>query len=98
MSNTHITECCGILDNLLPGDIVLADHGFNIQVLVSEKHASAKIPNSTRGKKQLSPYEVANTRKIVSVRIHVEWVIGSIRNKYRLISFNSPVPISLLIQ
>ena len=96
VSDTHITDHCGILENLLPGDIVLADRGFDIKILEGEKHAKAEIPDSTRGKKQLSAAEVSNTRKIASVRIHVERVIGSIRNKFKIISFNSAVPVSLL--
>ena len=28
-SDKHITEECGILNNLIPGDMVLADRGFN---------------------------------------------------------------------
>ena len=31
VSDKHLTESCGILDKLLPGDLVLADRGFNVQ-------------------------------------------------------------------
>ena len=30
VSDKYITERCGILDKLLPGDLVLADRGFTI--------------------------------------------------------------------
>ena len=30
VSDRHLTEHCGILNYLLPGDVVLADHGFDI--------------------------------------------------------------------
>ena len=30
VSDRHLTEHCGILDHLLPGDLVLADRGFNV--------------------------------------------------------------------
>ena len=30
VSDKHLTEHCGILNYLLPGDVVLADHGFDI--------------------------------------------------------------------
>ena len=33
-SDKHITENCGILSNLLPGDEVLADHGFTVSETV----------------------------------------------------------------
>ena len=31
VSDKHLTENCGILKNLLPNDIVLADRGFDVQ-------------------------------------------------------------------
>lgn len=31
VSNVHLTENCGILENLLHGDLVIADRGFKIQ-------------------------------------------------------------------
>ena len=67
-----LTENCGILTNLLPNDIVLADRGFDIHESASLYYAKVKIPAFTRGKKQLPPFEVENTRRIASVRIHVE--------------------------
>ena len=89
-----ITENCNIMDNLLPGDIVLADRGFTVSDVVALNHGTLKIPDFTRGKKQLHPREVENTRKIASVRIHVERVIGLVRNRFRIM--NGPVPLSIL--
>lgn len=71
-SQTNTTENCGILDRLLPGDVVLADRGFNIQDSVSIYCAKLHVPSGTKGEKQLSPEEVESTRKIANVRIHVE--------------------------
>ena len=31
VSNKHLTENSGILDHLTPGDVILADRGFDIQ-------------------------------------------------------------------
>jgi len=31
VSDKHLTENCGLLSNLIPGDFVLANQGFNIQ-------------------------------------------------------------------
>ena len=35
VSDKHITENCGILDHLLPGDQVLADRGFTIKEIIA---------------------------------------------------------------
>ena len=94
-SDKSITENCGILKNLPPGDVVLADRGFDIQDSVACYYAEIKLPDFTKGKKQLAPLEVENTRKIASVRIHVERVIGNVRRKYSMLQ--STLPIDYLI-
>jgi len=91
VSDLFVTENCGILDNLLPGDIVLADRGFTVYELVAMKYASLNIPAFTRGLKQLHPVEIERTRKIASVRIHVERVIGLLRNKYSILGHRVPI-------
>ena len=73
----HLTENCGLLQNLLPGDYVLANRGFDIQDSCALYCAEVKLPAFTRGKKQLSAINVENNRRIASVRIHVERVITS---------------------
>ncbi len=47
--------------------------------------ASLQIPAFTKGRKQLSAYEVADTRKIANLHIHVERVIGLVRRKYQIL-------------
>lgn len=91
VSDRHITEHCGLLDNLLPGDVVLADRGFNISESVGFYCARLHIPAFTRGKKQLSAEEVESTRKLANVRIHVERVIGLIRNKFVILKSILPI-------
>lgn len=85
VSDKQITIESGLLKNLLPGDIVLADRGFNIGDSVGFYCASLQIPAFTKGRKQLSAYEVADTRKIANLRIHVERVIGLVRRKYQIL-------------
>ena len=67
VSDKQITEESGLLQNLLPGDVVLADRGFNIEDRVGFYCASLQMPAFTRGKKQLSAYDVEQTRKIANV-------------------------------
>ncbi|CAL4145287.1 unnamed protein product, partial [Meganyctiphanes norvegica] len=93
-SDKQITEECGILDNLLPDDIVLADRGFDVAESIGLRCAQLKTPAFTKGKKQLSAMDVEQTRKVAHVRIHVERVIGLVRNKYTILQ--NRVPINLL--
>ena len=75
-SDKHLTEKCGFLDVLSPGDLILADRGFNIAETLGSCSASLKIPAFTKGRSQLSALDVESTRGLAAVRIHVERVIG----------------------
>ena len=57
--------------------------------------AQLHISAFTKGKQQLSALEVENTRTIANVRIHVERVIGSVRQRYTILQ--GTVPIDFLI-
>ena len=91
VSDKYLTENSGLLRRLLPGDIVLADRGFDIADSVGFYQACLHIPAFTRGKKQLSAKEVEETRKIANVRIHVERVIGLVRRKYSILQGILPI-------
>jgi len=91
VSDNRMTQECGILEQLLPGDLVLADRGFDVQEEVNFYCAELKIPAFTKGKSQLSAYEVEDTRKLANVRIHVERVIGVLRQKYRILHDKMPM-------
>ena len=93
-SDKHIVEKSGLLNHLVPGDIIMADRGFNIADDVAFYHAKLVIPDFTKGRKQLHPLEVENTRKIASVRIHVERVIGLVVRKFRV--FDGEIPLEFL--
>ena len=54
VSDKYITDHCGMLDHLIPGDVVLADRGFDISDSVGTMHAQLHIPAFTKGKTQLS--------------------------------------------
>ena len=95
VSDKHLTENCGILRKLLPGDVMLANRGFDISESVGMMQASLQIPAFTKGKSQLSALEVENTRTIANVHIHVERVIGCVRQKYSIL--RGTLPIDFLI-
>ena len=87
----YLTESCGILDDLLPGDQVLADCVFTIKKIVALRSAEVKLPPFKRGKKQLSKLEVDTSRQLSRVRIHVERVIGFLRQKYTMLESTLPI-------
>lgn len=48
-SDKFITEDCGILEKIEPGDLVMADRGFLIEEFLHPLGASLKIPIFTKG-------------------------------------------------
>ena len=91
VSDKHLTEECGLLNKLIPGDVILADRGFDIKDSVGLYCATIKIPAFTKGKKQLDGIEVEQTRRIANLRIHVERVIGNVRKKYSVLNATQPI-------
>lgn len=94
VSDKTITTNSNLLQNLHPGDVIMADRGFLIKEYVTLFGVDVKIPAFTRGRKQLHLTELEKTRNIVHCRIHVERVIGSLREKYRIL--HDSLPISLM--
>ena len=79
ISDREITEKCGFLDKLVPGDDVMADRGFTIRELLALIGCTLNMPPSTK-EKPLSKKETTKTRRIARERIHVERVIGRLKN------------------
>ena len=48
-SDKFLTENCGFLEKLLPGDMVMADRRFTISESVGLKQAKLEIPAFTKG-------------------------------------------------
>ncbi|XP_008184858.1 uncharacterized protein LOC103309919 [Acyrthosiphon pisum] len=84
----------GSISFISEGDVVLADRGFTISESVGFHCATLKTPGFTKGLPQLHPCTIEETRKIASVRIHVERVIGLTRSKFKIL--NGPVQITTL--
>ncbi len=74
--SNRIMENSGFLDKLLPGDILLADQGFDTKESVGTMCAEVRTPAFTKGRQQLDTKDVKETRAIAHLRIHVERVIG----------------------
>ena len=93
VSDKIITQKSGFLDKICAYDAIMADRGFNIVDDLAIRCATLEVPAYTRGK-QLSIAEVEKTRQLARVRIHVERVIGLLRNKYTILQ--NTLPISLI--
>ena len=61
----------GLIDKLDTGDAVMADRGFNIADLLSSKGITVNIP-PRKTSEQLDNVELVETRRIASLRIHIE--------------------------
>ena len=90
-SDKHVTNNSGFLNKLSPGDVVLADRGFDIHEYVGVMDAEVKIHSFTKGGQQLPAVDVESSRSIAHVRIHVERVIGLLRNKCTILQDTIPV-------
>lgn len=89
-SDRFITENSGYLDLISAGDEVMADRGFLIRDLLTERRATLVIPPFTRkckwGKgKRLNSADIQKTRTIAKLRIHVERAIQRLK-KYQILS------------
>ena len=89
-SDKFLTENCGLLNKLKPGDLVMANRGFTIHESVWFHQAELSIPAFTKGKDQLDPIDLEKTRGIANVRIHVERVIGLLCQKYTVLQGTLP--------
>ena len=60
MSDKYLTEHRGILKKILPGDVVLADRGYDISDSVRMQQNKLHIPASTKRTYQLAAIESSN--------------------------------------
>ena len=70
----------------------MADRGFDIEEDLALIGARLNIPPFLKGKHQLSECELVETRRITSLRIHVERAMEQIKNVH---IFDRPLPPSL---
>ena len=85
-SDRKIVKDCGILDKFEHNDICMADRGFNIQDLLLSREVKLVIPPFTKGRTQFVKGKVEQTSSVARARIHIERVIGQIKN-FRILNF-----------
>ena len=84
-TNKHITHHGGFFDRLEHDDVILADRGFDIADDLGVHGTRLHIPSCIRGKRQLSLKNVEMSKKLSKVHIHIERVIGLLKNKYKIL-------------
>ncbi|XP_059902903.1 uncharacterized protein LOC132453873 [Gadus macrocephalus] len=90
VSDKYVTENSGLIDSLLPGDLVLADRGFDSVGLICAEVTTPADPN---GPLQFDTKDVKEIRPIAHLRTHVEKMIGTIRNMYTMLC--GPIPMKM---
>ena len=71
----------------------MADRGFDIQDDLTPLGVKVNIPPFLKGKKQLDEHEMIETRRIASLRIHVERAMERIKN-YHIFDWVLPVTLT----
>lgn len=89
ISDKELTRKYGILDMLDKGDTLMADRGFDIKGDLILRGVRLNIPPFLKGKQQLSQSELIETRRIASLRIHVERAMERLKNFH---IFDKPLP------
>ncbi|XP_072027616.1 uncharacterized protein [Amphiura filiformis] len=91
VSDKEITETSGLLNYLEAGDVIIADRGFTVSDYCRLAMCEIVIPPFTRAKAQLTKKEVDWSRELSIVRIHVERVIGLVKQKYSILQGTLPL-------
>ena len=78
ISDKEIVKESGFLDHLEPGDVVMADKGFNIQDLLAVRETRLIAPPLMR-RGNLNAGMSTTTRRIAKVRVHVERMIRKLK-------------------
>ena len=94
-SDRFITEDCHILDKLQYGDNLMADKGFNINLLIS-KGSKLIIPPFLREKQRFSKKNCKKTSDIPKARMHAQRAIARIKD-FRILNGTSSITMKDLL-
>ncbi len=97
ISDVELTRVCGLIQKLSGkrNISVMADRGFTIRDQLKQIDVELNIPPFMEGRIQLPNEEVLQGRQIASLRIHVERVIGRIKN-FAILKQTIPITLSRL--
>ena len=85
ISDKELTKRSKLLEKLEHGDSIMADRGFDIGSIMPEG-TNVNIPPFLGGRPQFEADELVTTRRIASLRIHVERAMERIKN-FRITHF-----------
>ena len=78
-SDKQLTAESGILDLLVPGEVIAVDRGFGIEEMLLARGCSLKMPPRAQGNVAFDNDQLESAKKIANQRIIVEQCIGRIR-------------------
>ena len=90
ISDKRLTIECGVLETLQRDESIMADRGFDIGDDCASRQIGLNIPPFWYCRGQLSANEVISTRRIASLRIHVERAIGQVK-QFRILDSVMPI-------
>lgn len=88
VSDVHLVRHSGLLSlpDHHPGDQILADRGFTMrEEFATMAGLELLVPAFTKGRAQFSAQDIERSRQLSSVRIHIERVIGLMKNRYAIL-------------
>ena len=98
ISDVELTRVCGFIEKLdgKQNISVMADRGFTVKDQLDAINVGLNIPPFMEGRDRLPSEEVQRGRKISALRIHVERVIGRIKN-YSILKDTLPLSTSRIV-
>ena len=89
-TDRFITENTNVAAKFTPDFMVLFDKGFNVQDIFLNRQVKCVLPPFVRSKQQFTRSEVYQGKRIARARIHVERVIGRLK-EFRLLQNTLPL-------
>ncbi|XP_013380445.1 uncharacterized protein LOC106151628 [Lingula anatina] len=93
-SDVMIVRESGFMESTqhMPHDQILADRGFLLHdELATRCSAQLLTPAFTKGHSQMPGIELEGSSKVSSVRIHIERIIGLLKNRYTILKGTLPL-------
>ena len=83
-TDRYIVEDTNISSRFTPGFMALFDKGFNVQDLFLQKQVKCELPPFLRSKRKFTRSEVYHGKRVARARIHIERVMGRLK-EFRLL-------------